>query len=51
MAPSLTLNRSPASIRRPPPRQGEHTREVLTEIGFDDAGIENLLASGAAIAE
>ncbi len=51
MAPSLTLNRSPASIRRPPPRQGQHTREILAEAGFDDAAVEQLLASGAAAAE
>jgi crotonobetainyl-CoA:carnitine CoA-transferase CaiB-like acyl-CoA transferase len=24
---------------RPPPRQGEHTREVLAEYGFSDAEI------------
>ena len=51
MASPLTLNGSPASIRRPPPRQGEHTREILSEAGFDDVRIEELLASGAAMAE
>ena len=31
----------------PPPAPGEHTLEVLTEIGFDDEEMESLLASGA----
>jgi len=30
-----------------PPRLGEHTREVLTELGYDAPRIETLLASGA----
>jgi crotonobetainyl-CoA:carnitine CoA-transferase CaiB-like acyl-CoA transferase len=33
---------------RPAPRAGEHTREVLTELGYADAEIGLLLASGAA---
>lgn len=32
----------------PPPKQGQHTRDVLREGGFDDAEIDALLASGAA---
>ena len=28
--------------QRPPPRLGEHTREVLAEIGFDEASIDEL---------
>jgi formyl-CoA transferase/CoA:oxalate CoA-transferase len=32
--------------RRPPPRLGEHTREVLMEIGYEDAEIDELAASG-----
>lgn len=34
-------------VPRPPPRLGEHTEEVLREIGFDDARIAALRASGA----
>jgi len=30
----------------PPPRLGDHTREVLTEAGLDDAGIDAVLAEG-----
>ena len=36
-------------IRRPAPRLGEHTREVLTEAGLSTAEIDALCRSGAAI--
>ncbi len=32
----------------PAPRLGKQTREILAEIGFDEAAIESMLASGAA---
>jgi crotonobetainyl-CoA:carnitine CoA-transferase CaiB-like acyl-CoA transferase len=35
----LRLSRTPHSIRRGPPRLGEHTAEVLGELGYDQAGI------------
>jgi crotonobetainyl-CoA:carnitine CoA-transferase CaiB-like acyl-CoA transferase len=35
-------------IRRPPPRLGEHTREVLGEAGLPAAEIEALMAEAAA---
>lgn len=31
---------------RPPPRQGEHTEEILREAGFEDARIASLRAAG-----
>jgi crotonobetainyl-CoA:carnitine CoA-transferase CaiB-like acyl-CoA transferase len=38
-----------AHIRRPAPRLGEHTREVLTEAGLSPTEIDALCRSGAAI--
>lgn len=43
----LTLSASPPSIRRLPPRLGEHTREVLAEIGYTREETDELAASGA----
>lgn len=35
--------------RGPAPKLGEHTREVLAEAGYDAAGIDSLIAGGAAL--
>jgi crotonobetainyl-CoA:carnitine CoA-transferase CaiB-like acyl-CoA transferase len=37
-------------LDRAPPALGEHTVEVLTEVGLDSATVDALLASGAALA-
>jgi crotonobetainyl-CoA:carnitine CoA-transferase CaiB-like acyl-CoA transferase len=47
----VTYGRTPATIRRLPPRLGEHTAEILHEAGLDATEIDTLLASGAARAE
>ena len=39
---------SPGKIHSPAPLMGQHTREVLTESGFTETEIENLISSGAA---
>jgi alpha-methylacyl-CoA racemase len=46
-APAPRLSRTPGAIRRPPPRPGEHTDEVLRELGRDDDGIRRLRDEGA----
>jgi alpha-methylacyl-CoA racemase len=43
------LSRTPGDPNRGPgPALGEHTREVLAALGYDDAQIEAMLAAGAA---
>src|SRR5439155_340515 len=37
---------TPATIRRPAPRLGEHTAEVLSELGLSRVEIERLAAAG-----
>ena len=45
--PPVRFSRSASSVRRPAPLVGEHNREVLREVGFDDAAVDALEASGA----
>ena len=41
----MHFSRTPTSIRRHPPLLGEHTREILTEAGYDDATVDRLVES------
>jgi crotonobetainyl-CoA:carnitine CoA-transferase CaiB-like acyl-CoA transferase len=43
----LNFRRAESGFRRTPPRLGEHTREVLAEVGYDDDRIDELAAAGA----
>ncbi|WMD22588.1 CoA transferase [Achromobacter seleniivolatilans] len=45
-APLGRYQGTPTSIRRPAPRLGEHSREVLTEAGYDATRIDALVARG-----
>ena len=38
----IKFDRTPGSIRFPPPLFSEHTREILNEAGYDDTDIKNL---------
>lgn len=43
----IRLSETPGTIRRFPPRRGEHTEEVLLELGYDQEFIDGLKAEGA----
>ena len=49
VGPAVKLSETPATLRRPSPRLGEHTGEVLREIGYDTEQIRVLSASGAVV--
>lgn len=40
-----------APLRRPPPRKGEHSREILAELGYSAEEVKSLLAKGIAYQE
>ena len=42
----VKLSRTPLTIRRRAPRLGEHTDEILQELGYDRAAIDKLQAEG-----
>jgi crotonobetainyl-CoA:carnitine CoA-transferase CaiB-like acyl-CoA transferase len=42
----IEFGQTPGSIRTPPPLLGEHTDEVLADIGYDDSAIEQLRRDG-----
>jgi crotonobetainyl-CoA:carnitine CoA-transferase CaiB-like acyl-CoA transferase len=47
--PPAILHDTPAEVRRPPPLKGEHTLEILTELGYSKDEQQQMLASGAAV--
>ncbi len=46
IGPVARFSETPATIRRAPPRLGEHTDAVLRELGYDDAHIAALREKG-----
>ena len=46
--PAVRFENTPASLRRPAPELGEHTDEVLAEVGYSEGEIAALRDSGAA---
>jgi crotonobetainyl-CoA:carnitine CoA-transferase CaiB-like acyl-CoA transferase len=46
VASPIKLSATPAQVRRPPPLLGEHTDDVLAELGIDAAERARLRAEG-----
>jgi crotonobetainyl-CoA:carnitine CoA-transferase CaiB-like acyl-CoA transferase len=45
VAQPIVMSRTPSRIRTPPPTMGEHTDEILRELGYDDRRIAELRAA------
>jgi len=46
IANPMRFSKTPVTYRRPPPMLGQHTREVLQELGMADAAITALAQAG-----
>jgi len=44
---AIKMSRTPSSVRTPTPDQGQHTDEILAELGYDASAITQLHESGA----
>lgn len=47
IGPVILMDDTPGRVLTAPPDLGEHTREILVELGYDDAECEELFRSGA----
>ena len=45
----VKFSATPGGVSCAAPLLGQHTREVLAEAGFDETGIDAMIASGAAV--
>jgi crotonobetainyl-CoA:carnitine CoA-transferase CaiB-like acyl-CoA transferase len=46
IAPTVKLSATPGEMRSPPPLLGEHTSEVMKELGYSDDTINRLSRGG-----
>ncbi len=49
LGPAVKLSATPARLRRAAPTFGQHTAEVLTELGYDRAAITRLASDGVVV--
>lgn len=47
----VRMDKTPGSVKGPCPELGAHTAEVMAELGYDDAEIENVVAAATTIRE
>ncbi len=47
IAPTIKLSATPGSMKSAPPQLGQHTTEILKEIGYADESIEEMRSNGA----
>jgi crotonobetainyl-CoA:carnitine CoA-transferase CaiB-like acyl-CoA transferase len=45
-APPINYSETPGAIERPPPRIGEHSRSILTDLGMSDDEVDELAGEG-----
>jgi alpha-methylacyl-CoA racemase len=45
-APAPRFSGTPATVDRPPPQPGEHTDDVLAELGYDGDAVDGLRRAG-----
>jgi crotonobetainyl-CoA:carnitine CoA-transferase CaiB-like acyl-CoA transferase len=48
VGPAVGMSETPPGIERPAPLVGQHTREILADLGLDAAATDELIKSGAA---
>jgi crotonobetainyl-CoA:carnitine CoA-transferase CaiB-like acyl-CoA transferase len=47
----IKMSRTPGSLKRLPPKYGEHSAELLTEFGFSSAQIQELIDQGVVLTQ
>lgn len=47
----IKMSRTPGSLKRLPPKYGEHSTELLTEFGFSSAQIKDLIDKGVVLTQ
>jgi len=46
VSPAIKMSNTPPRIERPAPLVGQHSREILRELGLSEAGIDDLMGRG-----